>query len=93
MFKVGDRIHNMGLSSINTPITGGFPWAREDAATIVEIHPYGTKWHHMDNTGPMTYMVRYDKAEWMTDDAYQTYFNSVYPVHESRLVNVEDFGK
>ncbi len=86
MFNVGDRVHNISLSSVNTPVSGGFPWNREDIATIVEYHPNGTKWGHMENTGPMTYMIQYDKP-------YKNYFNPVYPVHESQLVKVEDFGK
>lgn len=44
MFNVGDRVHNISLSSVNTPVSGGFPWNREDIATIVEYHPNGTKW-------------------------------------------------
>ena len=91
MFNIGDRVHNISLFSVNTPVSGGFPWNREDTATVVEYHPHGTQWHTHIYTTPI-YMIRYDRT-WMTEEAYNNYFNPVYPAHESQLVKVEDFGK
>ena len=96
IFSIGDKVHNINLSSVNAPVTGGFPWHREDVATVMEFHPLGTKWNQYDNTGLNTYMIRYDRATWMTDEMWNLYYkDNLYPCSAKNLIkslDVEESG-